>query len=54
MNDKDNLINLDKERSDRWVRIIETKLALGDVAVFGTIGETEAKILPFKREDEQQ
>ena len=42
------LIDLDAERKKAWIRKIEHMRSIGGVAVFGSIGEQNAQILPFK------
>lgn len=46
------LINLDTRRKEKWIRTIEQHREMGTVAVFGNIGEVDATILPFRRDNE--
>lgn len=41
------IIDLDTERRSRWHDKIRRMRELGDVAIFGTIGEHDAVVLPF-------
>ena len=47
------LIDLDKKRQEKWIRTLEEKRELGEVAIFGVVGPVDAKILPFKKESPQ-
>lgn len=42
------LIDLDAERRKSWIKKIERMQQIGGVAIFGTVGEVDAKILQFK------
>lgn len=41
------LIDLEQKRKERWLRILEEKRRLGQAAIFGVVGETEAVIIRF-------
>ena len=43
------LIDLDAERKKAWIRKIEYMRSIGGIAVFGSIGEQNAEILPFRK-----
>lgn len=46
------LVDLESKRKERWIRTIEHMREIGGVAVFGTVGEVDATILPFRRRHE--
>lgn len=41
------IIDLDTERRSRWHDKIRRMRELGDVAIFGAVGEQDAIVLPF-------
>lgn len=45
--DEAEVIDLDKARKERWLRILEENRALGRASIFGVIGEVEARIITF-------
>ena len=45
------LIDLDQARRERWNEKIRRMRELGEVAVFGSIGEQNAVVIPFPRRE---
>lgn len=46
------IIDLNAARKERWLNKIHRMRELGEVAVFGVIGEIEAQIIPFERNND--